>query len=269
MKKFLVQTTALLFLASSFSLPLYAGAEPRTSALNNEVLFKQAVFEMRDLYQPILDSMPLEMGFVPQWDKTAVDSYTILGKNGRRMVFINGGIARARHMTRDALMLVVCHELGHNLGGYPQKPYIGGEPWSSAEGQSDYYAAAKCLKRYFDEYYVDLADDPTPSHPEILDRCRRVYGQGSRSYNICVRTVKAGEAIIRALSQEYLGHTNQSVTKPSIFVTDETNLQYPSMQCRLDTYFRGALCDIDPDSDEYCTESYKSYGARPKCWYKP
>lgn len=252
-----------LFISALLSAPVKA---EEATVHNNEELFKQFVYEIRDLYRPIIAEQPFELVFVPQWNKTAVDSYTILAS--KHMIFINGGIARAKYMTKDALALVVCHEIGHNLGGYPQKPFIGGAPWSSAEGQADYYAASKCLKRYFDENYREVDNGEVVHSPLALDRCREVYREG-REFNTCLRIVKAGEAIIATLSAEYLGHTNQSIATPSTFVVDETNVQYPSMQCRLDTYFRGALCDFDYHGDEYCTDKDRPYGARPHCWFKP
>lgn len=256
---------SLLFVAFAFSFSFSSYAREEQTFQNNEELFKKAVYEVRDLYQPVIDRLPFEIAFIPQWNKTAVDSYTILAK--KHAIFINGGMARAEHMTRDALILVACHELGHNIGGAPQKPYIGGDPWSSAEGQSDYFAAAKCLKNYFSEYYLEVDTENSVHSPLALDRCRAIYGEG-REYQTCLRIVKAGEAVIAALSQEYLGHTNQSIETPSDYVVEQTNVQYPSMQCRLDTYFRGALCDTDPMGDEYCTSKNRPYGARPSCWYK-
>ena len=49
------------------------------------------------------------------------------------------------------------------------------------------------------------------------------------------------------------------------------------LQCRLDTYFQGSLCDKDvndevdnSDAEGVCTlaQGY-TFGTRPLCWYKP
>lgn len=39
---------------------------------------------------------------------------------------------------------MLCHELGHHLGGAPFKPDIS---WMSTEGQADYFSGSTCLKK--------------------------------------------------------------------------------------------------------------------------
>lgn len=53
-----------------------------------------------------------------------------------------GGLARAAPTTLDGFALVVCHELGHHVGGFPF--YF--EDWAANEGQSDYFAGIACAK---------------------------------------------------------------------------------------------------------------------------
>ena len=58
----------------------------------------------------------------------------------------------------------------------------------------------------------------------------------------------------------------------------KTDHNHPASQCRLDTYFAGALCNADhyqdvDDSDAEigtCVRSEEMVlGVRPLCWYKP
>jgi hypothetical protein len=58
---------------------------------------------------------------------------------------VYGGLARHGEITPDGFALVLCHEIGHHLGGVPR--YSGANGWASNEGQSDYFAATKCLRR--------------------------------------------------------------------------------------------------------------------------
>jgi hypothetical protein len=56
--------------------------------------------------------------------------------------FFSGGLARLPGMTRDAFTIVTCHELGHELGGYP----FAKNDYAAAGGQADYFAAHVCAR---------------------------------------------------------------------------------------------------------------------------
>lgn len=225
--------------------------------------FLRTMDEIRALYGPIVAQQDFGVIIVPKWESDAVNAYTV--DSSERVIFIMGGFARAPHMTVDGVALTLCHELGHNLAGDPMRPMYVGEPWSSVEGQSDYYATSKCLKRYFDEYYREVDPVKMNLSPRAVSKCLEVYGEG-RDNQICLRSMIAGRQVARTLAQEFMGHTNISYDTPSLEIASETNESYPPMQCRLDTYFNGALCDVDYRSSEYCLEGP---GARPRCWYAP
>jgi hypothetical protein len=55
-----------------------------------------------------------------------------------------GGLARYPGMTEMGFQIVLCHEIGHHLGGQPT--YNQGRDWASVEGQSDYWATLSCMK---------------------------------------------------------------------------------------------------------------------------
>jgi hypothetical protein len=150
-------------------------------------------------------------------------------------------------MTDDALVLILCHEMGHFLGGAP----LGGSGLA-AEGQSDFFATNVCLKRLW------IADDNTPSpasdvDPELEDgvvaACEaRFAHDGGR---LCRRSLRAGWAAMHmAAARREVPAPAFSTPDPS--VATETRLGYPGHQCRLDTMAAGAL-----DNE------------RPLCWFKP
>ena len=67
-------------------------------------------------------------------------------------VHMYGGLARHQAVTADGFALVVCHELGHHLGGAPQKvDWFGRLRWASNEGQADYWGTAKCFRKLLEE----------------------------------------------------------------------------------------------------------------------
>lgn len=122
-------------------------------------------------------------------------------------------------MTPDAAALLFCHEVGHLLSGGPIKPT---STWASSEGQSDYFAAKECLRKVFvllpNESSNNLASSPR------------------------LRITAAGQALINAI---YIFMDVPQMPRPSILkreapaaVGSATN--YPTLQCRLDTFVAGA-----------------------------
>lgn len=123
-------------------------------------------------------------------------------------VLIYRGMAHRKEINIDALILIVCHELGHLYGGFPYKDQ---HNQTSPEGQADYFATKVCLKRALKRY-----------SPENLD-----------------------ERVHRAILNVGLFlANNRDIDPPSQETPDEhqvlrTNMRHPSPQCRLDTYFAG------------------------------
>lgn len=191
-------------------------------------------------------------------------------------VEINGGFARAYGMTDDSLALTICHEIGHHLGGAPRTFLYGG--WPSAEGQADYFATSKCLKRYYAELeFVESYDINTATIPDkVLWDCNSVYKKLS-DLKICVRSQMASLDFAQFLNS--FPHVKSLVTlaaKDARVVKGTNTNDYPKPQCRFDTLYQGSLCAIhssvaSSDTDAkigYCNDELKP-GARPRCWYKP
>jgi Zn-dependent protease with chaperone function len=55
-----------------------------------------------------------------KWTDPTVDAYATRDDTDNPVIVINGGLARHPQMTRDGFLLLVCHELGHHLGGAPK-----------------------------------------------------------------------------------------------------------------------------------------------------
>ncbi len=63
-------------------------------------------------------------------------------------IMVLGGMVRVPGVSLEAYAAVICHEIGHIVGGYPFQTIAGAE-WTSAEGQADFFAASVCLPKYF------------------------------------------------------------------------------------------------------------------------
>ena len=78
-------------------------------------------------------------------------AFASIDLEGNHKVSIMGGNLTNEYMTLDSLALLVCHELGHFLGGAPKRIYLDPEEdqeWNTVEGQADYFSTLKCMKRY-------------------------------------------------------------------------------------------------------------------------
>jgi hypothetical protein len=126
----------------------------------------------------------------------------VVKENGLVAIVVWGGMISHPKMTPATFYLLLCHELGHFLGGPPLKSRDG---WSSTEGQSDYFSSASCAK--------DLGMDET----QFIDAAL-------------------------TLTSIYAEVTNQAPPKLDACdatVATRTNYGYPGIQCRLDTLLAG------------------------------
>lgn len=99
------------------------------------------------LYHKELQKMGSPVVLDAKWESPYFGAGVSYYQNQFKLMIL-GGTARIEGMTKDAYAAVVCHELGHILGGSPRQTIPGAE-WSSSEGQSDYFAATHCLPQYF------------------------------------------------------------------------------------------------------------------------
>lgn len=188
------------------------------------------------------------------------------------IVNMYGGLARHPAVTDDGFALVVCHELGHHLGGAPKN----GVPmtWASNEGQSDYFASLKCFRKVFenDDNAAIIATMNLDS--TAVEKCSEQWGNEDDK-NLCIRAAMAGKSLATLLAG---GSRSVSFKTPDTSVVDRTNDRHPAGQCRLDTYFQGSLCDQPHTTDVSkrdatvgtCNRSSNDkVGVRPLCWYKP
>jgi hypothetical protein len=174
------------------------------------------------------------------------------------------------------MSLVVCHEIGHHIGGAPRKISPWASPWASNEGQADYWATLKCLRRVWNDdnnaEVVAAMEIPT----ELSTSCSKNFSGDDVS--VCIRGGMAGMSVSRlfqALSSEV---TPPLFETPSKVVVTKTDDNHPATQCRLDTYFQGALCEksfnenVDAKSEVTGTchgSTGYTIGLRPLCWFKP
>ncbi len=179
-----------------------------------------------------------------------------------------GGLLRHPNLTRSVFVTILCHEIGHHLGG---APYKYGDSGISAEGQADYFAANTCLKDVFkNTSLLKLSISKAPTI--IKEKCENQFGE-EKNYITCIQSSLTGQEVSQFLSK--IGNTRRgrrnpvpNINKRSKTVVSVTNISHPDHQCRLDTYFEGSLCHKGLDEYEpNCLDPGLYNGSRPSCWF--
>lgn len=247
----------------------------RSSDQMTEEKFNYIIDQIASVYRPVIKKLGGKLKVNKDWSDGTVNAYAQqFGKSWEINLF--GGYARHKEQTPDSFAIVVCHEIGHHIAGYP----IYTRGWASSEGQSDYFAAAKCFKAAFghEDSSVHAADFIFDVDGLVSEKCSQAHQFGNDAdYFMCLRLAKAAQArgnVYADLRRE----AQPSVKTPSREVVKKHFNRHPATQCRVDTAFQGALCNESLDllhgtsdyKEGYCTraEGYEM-GVRPKCWFNP
>lgn len=199
-----------------------------------------------------------------------------------------GGLARRPEVTPDAFAMVVCHELGHHLGGFPfyHQTLL---DWAATEGEADYFAVHYCAREMWAQEkeinsHARLFIDALPK-----EKCDATWTDPD-DQNLCYRILLASESVARVLAATETHPPVISFATPSSNIAQITTEIHPPSQCRLDTFLSAALCstpfdiDVIPGKDgvrEYWNREseldalrhscfdYNRGDARPRCWFVP
>jgi hypothetical protein len=234
--------------------------------------FNEAIEKVVRVYSPIFTQKRQRLVMKKLWENTQVNAVAYQ-ESGNAVVEIWGGLGRHATMTPDAVTLVTCHEVGHHLGGTPKYSDQNGA-WAAVEGQADYFATLKCLRKVFRPEVNSWNGEVAPT---ARAKCNESHGADTVESKICQRIAMAGIASARLSAS--LGNSGQpSFDARDSSVVQRTFERHPQAQCRLDTYMNGNVCrvndsvdvnDRDPNVGVCRNTTEEQYGARSLCWYKP
>lgn len=241
----------------------------------SEERFNQIIDRANSVYAPIVKSKKGNLFFSRNWKDDTVNASAIRFGGSAWYVNMYGGLARHPLVTDDGFLLVVCHELGHHLGGTPTKGGIRGF-WASTEGQADYFGTLKCMRRILenDDNVEIVKNLNVDSFLEL--KCREHY-KSEKEVALCTRLGMAAKSVAELLGS-LGGNSVVNFDTPDLTIVKKSNPDHPKAQCRLDTYFNATLCPISYNEDldkkdptiGACTKKKNlAFGARPFCWYKP
>lgn len=228
--------------------------------------YNRVIDQVFDTYKNVITHYGGELFINREWESPTVNAGTLrMGKLWK--INLYGGMARHKEMTKDAYALVICHEIGHHIGGAPKKTINQRTHWSSTEGQADYWATLKCLRRVFEKEDNPEIITGMEIPNEVISECKDALCQ---RISFAANSIAKIHASIRNLPQPQFA--TPDTTEVSI-----TFDRHPASQCRLDTHFQGALCSIEWKKDVsqlyegpgtcHPKEGYAK-GIRPLCWYK-
>ncbi|MBF0360718.1 MAG: M48 family metalloprotease [Oligoflexia bacterium] len=245
----------------------------KVSSVTAEI-FNQAIADVTKIYAPVVSAKGATLSISGDWNDGTVNAYASRsGKTWKVNLF--GGLARHETITPDGFALVICHELGHHLGGAPKiQNYF--NSWATNEGQSDYFATLKCLRKYFEKDNNEqvVANLNVPAY--VTSLCEQTHSN-REDVAICKRGAMAGKSVADLFV--VLGNVSKvDFSTPDPTVVSKTNDSHPAAQCRLDTYLEGAVCAANENEDVSDTDVTKgtctkrngfTLGLRSRCWYKP
>lgn len=239
----------------------------------SEAQFNAVMDRAEAVYGPEIASRGGKLVLRRLWTNDTVNASA--QRSGQNYILnMYGGLARHEAITQDGMALVVCHELGHHIGGAPK--YGGGSDWASNEGQADYFANLKCLRRLFSGEGASFTGPKGGDDAAAKEACARSFKSAS-DQALCVRGSMAGMSVtslFRALRNETV---IPRFDTPDPAVVSRTYDGHPGSQCRLDTYFAGSVCgravgeavdETDPAKGTCTRAEGLTEGVRPLCWYK-
>lgn len=244
--------------------------------------FNRVMDRIQKLYGPVVAQQGGVLTIERKWSDPTVNA-SAEQINDQWILNMYGGLARHQETTEEGMALVACHELGHHLGGAPKNHSWAGDDWATDEGGADYFATLKCLRNYFAEDDNETILAAATLDPLARTRCASEFTDHVDQL-LCLRTSMAatsgarlfmdmrGEAVVPSFATP-----DQSITKflPEDNPDPNTN-PHPATQCRMDTYFNGAICHVSKTvsnsktdyRDGSCVQGVDQFGWRPLCWFK-
>jgi len=251
---------------------MYISVDQKGINSMTEATFNKVIDRAIEHYEPIIESKGKKLSVSRKWEDGTVNAYARQSGN-TWMVAMFGGLARHELVSADGFALVLCHELGHHLAGAPKTTRFFMTTWASNEGQSDYWATAKCFRRIYQDDDNAAIVENMEIDAEVAKQCNDKWSSPA-DINLCKRMAQASKGLAQLLN----GGKKVSFSTPDKKVVSKTNHKHPAGQCRLDTYFQGALCDKSLE-DEVSNRDEKqgvcnrsedyNVGIRPLCWFKP
>ena len=156
---------------------------------------------------------------------------------GDKILRVTGGLARLDGVSPDVLTLMLCHEMGH----VAEAEHVGDHGEGSSynlvsEGGADYFATSRCFETVSRELNSPLSQQFISKDSQKF--CVR---QSKVDQELCQRALSAAEMIAQLQwdTVHAAGAPKPQLGQRDSLKVKKDNLDYPSAQCRLDTFVNG------------------------------
>ena len=189
----------------------------------------------------------------PMWETPYFSAWAKKQNESIYMINFWGGMARIPGMLTETWEFIICHEIGHIIGGHPYHQKVTDSLWASSEGQADHFAVVSCLPKFYRSQTQLL--EPLDLYPYEVSLCEEKYSKEEDKI-ICKKILRAGRGFVDINS-----YLNPDIAKADFFSNEieaEKTIfdSYPSMQCRFDIFKTASQCLQDKNCQ------------RNDCWYK-
>lgn len=254
---------------------MYIGVNAAVRSNVTEKDFNDVIDRVSRIYSPQVTAKGATLKVNRLWSDGTVNA-SAQQSGSEWIVNMYGGLARHQAITKDAFTLVMCHELGHHIGGAPKKKMLWFKMWASNEGQADYFGAMKCLRFFMEEDNNQQVVKGLNVPAFVKTKCTENFSDAEENA-ICQRSAMAGLSLGNLFKDLKKLDKDLQFDTPDPARVTQTDHNHPAPQCRLDTYFAGSLCTAHKDeqvSDDDAKVGVCSVEAqddaltvRPGCWF--
>ena len=247
-----------------------------------EAQFNAVIDHVETIYKPLFAQHGATLTVERLWNDETVNAFADQPSDTDWEVHMFGGLARRPEVTEDGFAMVICHELGHHLGGFP---FVSSTDWAANEGQADMHATGACASKVFTPNPALELQAQLTIPANLKEKCD-LHHTNAQARGVCYRAIAAGKSLGDLLGA-LEGHT-VSFDTPDTSVVTVTNNDHPAAQCRLDTYVASALCgnvfwdyslipgksqadrsSLAAQQEAFAHSCEGSDTARPRCWFAP
>lgn len=237
-----------------------------------EERFERVTKSFETYWRPHFESMGASFYLDTDWGDGAVNAWA-WREGTRYSLEIPGGLSRFHTMSEEAFVMILCHELGHLMGGMPART-----SQISYEGQSDYFAALKCFPRFYEVMLKELNGFKSGVNRTIFSSEKEFAKKCLEHQNpkLCEHSL-LGALGPTAYYAELEKSKTPSLATPDLTIARRTLDSHPKAQCRFDTMVVATFCPADPfelpswidATVGQCHQGFWPTFARPACWYRP
>lgn len=257
-------------------IPPYGFDEPHYGIDEQEFRARNKV--ALDAYSPITRALGGTLRINNRWSDGTVNANA--SKRGSSwIVNMYGGMARLKDVTGDGYNIVLCHEVGHLVGGFPFYGR-GGNGGMADEGNSDYFAGFSCFYKLYKDDKAKNAEIMASAPAKVKEICNAAHQDEDRR-NLCARTVIAGHNI----QYSFTKGAKPVIGKEDPKKVSRTSHRHPAAQCRSNTTTASGTCNKPGLTDKTFPNSESEMntltcgakefgqdftkGVRPRCWFAP